>query len=409
MKFRANTLLSKSFLPKLDPTDEDITQLNTARVTIREKIRGAFKETRRSISQDDAARFVITENASLSQALVESIRKLDSDQKKALRNTTPKFSPQGSFVYKTANSPCHNPPQQIDFDDGVYLPTDLFEDRPIVSKDLFFKIVDDALTELCAEQKGWRFDNSKPTCARIILDQRKHIDIPLYAIPRDRYEQMVAEAALNKSQLGDAVATRKLLNSKDVFMAMRNQAHWIKSDPKLVSKWFLGSIEDFGDILRRVCRYLKAWRDNKFLNGGPSSITLMACAVETFQQNSKRGHLFRDDSEALLACATCLFSQLENGVESPVDESEPNLFPRDGVSQEERQRILEIARDLGAGMKSAFLDAHSAIEANTKLLSLFGTRFPFTPEAIEITAAAAVLRAKPKPQPQPEVKNMSGG
>lgn len=408
MKFRAHTLLSKAFLPKLDPTNEEITHLKTARSAIREKIRSAFKEIHHSITQDDTGKHFIIEKSSLPTSLIESIRKLDSNQKKALRNTIPKFSPQGSFVYKTINRPCHNPPQQIDFDDGVYLPTDLFEDRPIVSKDLFFKIVDDALTELCSEQNGWRFDNSKPTCARVVLDQRKHIDIPLYAIPREQYEQMSLEA-LNKSVLDEAIVTHKLLNSEDVFIARRDQLHWIKSDPKLVSQWFLGAIEDFDEILRRVCRYLKAWRDNKFTTGGPSSITLMACAVETFQQNSKRGHIFRDDSEALLACATNLFAQLEKGVQSPIDETEPNLFPRDGVSQEERQRILEITRDLGTGMKSALLHANSASEANTKLLSLFGTRFPFAPEAIEVTASAAVLSAKPKPQPQPEVKNMSGG
>ncbi|MCW8929636.1 MAG: CBASS cGAMP synthase [Gammaproteobacteria bacterium] len=405
MKYSAHKLLSQHFLPRLEPEVVEVTQLKEAKALIRNTIREAFSETHRSVTPDEHGRFFIDESR-IAPELAESIRKLDSIQKDALRQTKPKFAPQGSFVYKTANSPCHIPPQQIDFDDGVYLPTDLFEDKPIVSKDLFFKIVDGALFKLCASIPGWKFDNSKPTCARVILDEKKHIDVPLYAIPRQKYEEMAI--AIKEAYVRDASIERTLLDSKNIFMAMRNKEHWIKSDPKQVSQWFLGNVEDYGEIVRRVSRYLKAWRDFEFVKGGPSSITLMACVVKTFEERAFNGRMFKDDSEALLCCTNKLHDLLADGVDSPIDESEPALFPRN-LSDEERQEILSKAKNFGILIKSSLLHANSAQEANQKLLAAFGSRMPYEPQLIVTTAAAMVRQSKPRPQPQPEVKNMSGG
>ncbi len=47
---------------------------------------------------------------------------------------------------------------------------------------------------------------------------------------------------------------------EDIHLAMRN-GEWKKSDPEQVSKWFNDRVTEHGDQLRRVCRYLKAWRD----------------------------------------------------------------------------------------------------------------------------------------------------
>jgi hypothetical protein len=405
MKYSAHKLLSQHFLNRIDPDATEVAELKAARTLIRNSIRDAFSEMHQCVTPDQHGRFFI-DDSRVTTKLAELIRKLDSRQKDALRKTKPVFSPQGSFVYKTANSPCHTPPQQIDFDDGVYLPTDLFEDKPIVSKDLFFQVVDDALIKLCDSTPGWKFIGSKSTCARIILDERKHVDVPLYAIPRQKYEEIAA--AINKAQFRDESIERKLLDNENIFMAMRNKEHWIKSDPKQVSQWFLGSVEDYREIVRRTSRYMKAWRDFEFKKGGPSSITLMACVVKTFEEHASNGNIFKDDSEALLCCANKLYSQLAGGVDSPVDESEPALFPRN-ISDEERQVILDKANDFGLLIKSSLLHANSAQEANQKLLAAFGSRMPFNPTLIATTAAAVVRQSKPRAQPQPEVKNMTGG
>ena len=403
MKYNAHKLLQQGFLANIEPNVGDVSDLKKAKELIRNTIRNAFVKAHKYVVPDESGRYYIDEN--ISQGLADLMRKLDPKQKDAFRKVEPKFAPQGSFVYKTVNNPCHTPPQQIDFDDGVYLPVDFFEDRPVVSKNLFFRIVDDALIALSRSKSGWKFDDSKLTCARIILDKRKHIDIPLYAIPQEKFEEMIVG---NESYSKDANLEKKLLDGKNVFMAMRNKEHWIKSDPKQVSQWFIGNVQDYGEIVRRISRYIKAWRDFKFLKNGPSSITLMACVVKTFEEQASKGNRLNNDSEALLFCANNLYKQLSEGVNSPIDETEPALFPRN-ISVDERSDVLNKANEFGMQIKSALLSANSPQESNQKLLEVFGSRMPLNPQLISITSAATVRQSKPRPQPQPEVKNMSGG
>lgn len=203
----------------------------------------------------------------------------------------------------------------MDMDDGVYLPLEEMQEQPVISKEVFFAIVDQALKKL-ADGEGWKF-KEKPYCARLEVSDRFHLDFPLYAVPYDRYSELLAKCAFEDFRSEERDDRRRLPDGC-VHMAARNSPHWIKSDPLLVINWFEGATCTQGEILRRVCRYLKAWRDYHFHSGGPSSITLMACAEETMKN---RG--FTDDSAALLACAKALASQLERGVKSPIDDTEP--------------------------------------------------------------------------------------
>ena len=76
----------------------------------------------------------------------------------------PRFYTQGSFAYKTINDPAHVPPQQMDLDDGCYLPLTFVKgERPSKAASAFFEVVDGALRELAAE-KNWAFVQ-KTTCA----------------------------------------------------------------------------------------------------------------------------------------------------------------------------------------------------------------------------------------------------
>src|SRR5690606_25003770 len=79
---------------------------------------------------------------------------------------TPRFMSQGSSVYKTQNSPCQTPPQQIDHDLGCYLPMSLLkEGQPKIAAAAFFEVVDGILEDLVAE-KGWHaLIRTKSTCS----------------------------------------------------------------------------------------------------------------------------------------------------------------------------------------------------------------------------------------------------
>ena len=63
-----------------------------------------------------------------------------------------------------------------------------------------------------------------------------------------------------------------------VLLAHRDE-NWVKSDPRPVKHWFLGEVERHGEQFRRSVRYLKCFRDWQWVEGGPSSLLLMATAV----------------------------------------------------------------------------------------------------------------------------------
>ncbi|MFX7785153.1 hypothetical protein ABTJ92_23300, partial [Acinetobacter baumannii] len=58
---------------------------------------------------------------------------------------------------------------------------------------------------------------------------------------------------------------------------------WRPSDPEDVAKWFDDRIKQHSDQLRRVCRYLKAWRDFQWTSGGPTSVSIMVAAGQSFE------------------------------------------------------------------------------------------------------------------------------
>lgn len=101
-----------------------------------------------------------------------------------------KFMTQGSFAYRTLNDPAQKPAQEIDLDDGMYVPVQFLENgEPALAAKGLFKFVDSVLGVLCRE-KGWTLDPTKSCCARVKLWPGAHVDIPIYSIPQDRFVQL---------------------------------------------------------------------------------------------------------------------------------------------------------------------------------------------------------------------------
>jgi hypothetical protein len=136
---------------------------------------------------------------------------------------TPKFRTQGSWRYKTCVQPAFNPPQEIDWDFGVYLPVSVWEEtgppRPMAK--LYFQLVEHLLTDLC-KSKGWTLFSGKETCIRIQLDASAHIDVPLYAASEKEFEKVVERALLFSATAKDS---RDLLVEKYSDDEM-SQAQW---------------------------------------------------------------------------------------------------------------------------------------------------------------------------------------
>jgi hypothetical protein len=365
------------FLKSLDLTPDEKQEINLARVSIRNALREKLPEALRAKGYEG-------------------------------RLCEPKFFIQGSWAYKTLNRPCHTPPQQSDVDDGVYLPLSIIqeENKPHLAIEDFFGGVQEVLEPLC-QANGWKVA-PKPNCMRIEISVLAHIDLPLYAIPDDQYlllkSAMEARAALTM----DGVATNSELQSwkklpSDKILLAR-QSGWAVSDPLAMKEWFDREVEDAdGDgekQLRRIVRYIKAFRDNQWNGSGPnnapSSILLMAAACPLFEFKYKR------DDEALLTVVRGIPNALRKGVRNPVD---PDAYLTDALSDEEREdaatRFEDFARYLAAAIA-----ASDKAAACTWIQSKLGDRFPNRPDLISdksVNALPAVMNAF---EPEPGVKEI---
>lgn len=306
----------------------------------------------------------------------------------------PRFFTQGSWAYKTLNSPAHLPPQQSDVDDGAYLPISFLKGskRPSAASAIFFAAAEEALHRL-VESKGtenWKLVTDKPTCIRIEISAIAHIDIPLYSIPDDEYQKLERAAnAYGYDCFMDAVNVRRadswtMLPPDEVLLAHREE-DWIASDPRPVKDWFVDEVEAKGEQLRRVVRYLKAFRDWQWRKGGPSSILLMAAAAPLFTKMDRR------DDLALLEVLKGLPAALRNGVSNPVndDESLSGRLPADEL--EAAAEKFEMFEDHLNGA----VNASDQTTACNWMISMFGPRFPNSPSRIKQVTVAATIAAVP--------------
>lgn len=303
----------------------------------------------------------------------------------------PRFFTQGSWAYKTLNAPAQDP-QQADVDDGCYLPMSFVSQttRPSVAATVFFSVAEEALRPLVKE-RGWRLITDKATCIRIEIASFAHIDIPLYAIPDGEFTTLAKAAVQNYGYLDLEEAVRKAerdawtaLPRNSVLLAHR-ECDWMESDPRPVKEWFLAEVLARGEQLRRVVRYLKAFRDWKWPAGGPTSILLMAAAAPLFEKRDRR------DDMALLDVVAALPAKLRGGVNNPVDENE-SLTKRLG-----KERVEEAAKAFEAfeGVLRGALAAGNEAQACSWMMGQFGPRFPDRPDRVRVVSVAATIASAP--------------
>lgn len=295
----------------------------------------------------------------------------------------PKFRMQGSAVYRTLNDPAHKPPQEIDYDDGVFLPTSFLAktNRPALAAKGYFKAVEGTLEALC-KQEGWELDTSKDCCVRVRgVAPYAHIDIPLYAIPDDDFSHLTeaaqeeimrsvtADSFLDEASFAEPVF--KQLRTDHIMLATR-EAGWRESDPRKIEDWFLDAIADHGEGLRRICRYLKGWRDHVWPKSRLSSLALMACAVNVYEEFGGTPPKNRDDLTLLLVVEQ-LPKLLRKRIENPVLDDQ---YLDDGWSDEERRRFVTGAEHLHMKLQAALQQTVHKGLAIGHLQEVFGPRIP---------------------------------
>jgi hypothetical protein len=393
-KVLAEAPRSDDFLSALEVADSQKRELRDARDLIRETLRAGF-----SSWQTTVERRVLLQETALKRAVPDPKLK-------------PKFRMQGSASYYTLNMPAHHPPQRIDYDDGMYLPVSFLAETgsPVVASAGFFRLVEALLAPLC-ERKGWEL-RQKPSCVRVQLSKKAHIDLPLYAIPDDEFETLVEKSAIAYSAADRALVQDSMalderiyegLQIDDIRLAHREKG-WIKSDPRLIERWFKDAIETHGYQLRRVCRYFKAWRDHHWDICVLSSITIMKCVVDAFDELRGVMDPKRDDL-AVLEVAIRLSAYFAGQIENPVVDGILN----DNWSEADRRAFIARAGDLHTQINSAIRGTDSAAVALSEFTRAFGSRIPQDVSLVIATAEATVRSFQPTKVPARQVPKTTSG
>ncbi len=358
-----NQSTDDNYLSQLTVDDDEKKELRHVRDTLRAALIDGFA----NVTQ-------IVERRELFEAA--ALQTFAADAAPTLR---PKFRMQGSWSYDTLNCTTHEPPQEIDLDDGMFLPISfLAQDgstHPAIVSRAYFVAVERILKPVC-DKHGWTLDRSKSSCVRVKVRTGAHIDIALYAIPDNDFTELVekADAASFRSfaAFDELPAYEELYATlpDDHIMLAHREEGWKPSDPRKLEDWFRAAIGRHGYQLRRVCRYLKAWRDFRWPGCRLSSIALMACAVTAFDEAHGQFDNARDD-KALLIVADRLPTLLSGAIANPVVDGQ-RLDEQWGDG---RADFVAQARTLGDTLRSVLASSNRGA-AVAGLVALLGGYMP---------------------------------
>lgn len=372
------------------PGDEEDKNLRKARAKIRSELRSAFQRIKPYMEQDALRKVLLANRSDQFNQVSKKVTSIDI-----------RFLTQGSHAYGTLIRPAQPPFQEIDLDDGVYVPMPFVDGRPIFSSKGLFEIIQKVLTPLVTRE-NWSFQRES-TCIRICLTgQNAHIDLPLFAVEVNNFNLLV-----NKFQTLTGKTLRKTENLNLVFdtdaknlrieqgyilLADRDE-DWRVSDPKAIHDWFISKVDIYGNVLRRASRYIKGWRDEKWQDCKLKSLALMIACVDIFEELGARPSEDRDDL-IMLRVAEALPDRIRKGNliwregERPVDEK---------WSPEEKEEFAHEAQKLADKLHSALEDGFNPEIIVDHLRGVFGDRFPNAPESVSIFKAdqtAEVLETK---------------
>lgn len=248
----------------------------------------------------------------------------------------PKYCTQGSYAMKTAIMPTED--DEFDLDNGVYLQGYSSDQDKWPSTQTVHTWVKSAV-----EKHTSNDPIDKNTCVRVVYEDKYHIDLPIYI--------------MGKNSEGDEIA----------YLAHKSKG-WIESDPKAFTSWFQEYVNDNGQQIRRMVKYLKAWKDYKNIDIKGMAITILVCNNFSLTEN-------RDDV-SLLDTVTNILDFLEDNFQcyKPVTPTDEDLFAN--VSETSKNAILNGLDNLKKKLDKAINEKSNEKDATDILQKLFGDRFP---------------------------------
>ncbi|WP_028764248.1 nucleotidyltransferase domain-containing protein [Shewanella colwelliana] len=163
---------------------------------------------------------------------------------------------QGSMSTSTG---IKNPGEDFDIDRAIVIAFNGSPDDPVKVKKIVLKVLED---------RGFKNAKIKKPCVTADYTSKNlHIDIPIYREQNGDYELAVGKK-----------------NSSD------DNREWSASDPKGLRDWindsslYIGSANKKLEQYKRIVRYLKRWRDNKFSTAVAKKVFSIALTVMSKQQ-----------------------------------------------------------------------------------------------------------------------------
>lgn len=277
------------------------------------------------------------ETISLSKGKVDNLRRGRDALRKKIKEwfrdnkkDEPRFCWQGSFAMKTTVNPIGD--GEYDLDDGVYL-------QEFFDKDMStWPATSTVHSWIKSAVKGHTQSDpiDKDTCVRVVYASGYHIDYPIYI----KYNNVAYLAHKSKG--------------------------WTISDPKAFKEWFVYNVKEEGEQLRRLVKYLKAWKDFKDISLKGIEITILA--TENFSAYEGR------DEKSLYETVQNILATLKNDFVciKPVAPGE-DLFEE--TSKTKKDNIINGLKVLKNKLELAINESNPKV-ASQYLKEIFGDRFP---------------------------------
>ena len=248
----------------------------------------------------------------------------------------PQHCTQGSYAMRTAIMPTGD--DEFDLDNGVYLKGYSIEQDDWPSTQTVHTWVKDAVNGHTSNPPI-----DKNTCVRVVYEDKYHIDLPIYI--------------MGENSDGDSIA----------YLAHKSKG-WIESDPKAFTNWFQGFVNDNGQQIRHMVKYLKAWKDYKNIDIKGMAITILVC--NNFSVTANR------DDISLLDTVTNIIDSLEDSFHcyKPVTPTDEDLFA--DISETSKNSILNGLNNLKRKLDIAINEKSNEKEATDILRTVFEDRCP---------------------------------
>ena len=183
----------------------------------------------------------------------------------------------------------------------------------------------------------------KNTCVRVVYEEKYHIDLPIYIMGEDDADNECA------------------------YLAHKSKG-WIESDPKAFKEWFQNCVNENGQVIRHMVKFLKAWKVKKGVDIPGMAITILVC--NNYTVTDKREDI------SLLDTVTNILDCLDTKFEcyKPITPTDEDLFA--GYSETKKENVTNSFKTLKIRLNKAIYEEKNEKKATDLLQKEFGDRFP---------------------------------